>query len=286
MWRAYRVIFRLRSPLHIGWGKVGNLQRTRPYVTGRALWGALTMRLTRDKAGAGPATDSRDYQRFGERVNEDLAFTYFYPATQAKGDYQVAWPWEKENLFRRRFLSSYQGTALSAFHHSAAIGMLREVEFISPYTLDTGEPVFLIGYIFERDGSELAWREALTRVQFGGERGYGWGDVGLIRPIDKVKDDVLFGGKVKFDGSADRVRIYVPASEPLLAHTFARNLPAQGEVEPLIGREWRSYNNLHRYTGQHVEFVGVCFTPGSVVEQDLNLVIGEFGIWQEINDNS
>lgn len=284
MWSAYRIIFRLRSPLHIGWGKVGNLQQTRPYVTGRALWGALTMRLTRDNAGAGPATDSGDYQRFGERVNEDLAFTYFYPATQAKGDYQVAWPWEKENLFRYRFLNSYQGTALSAFHGSAAIGMLREVEFISPYTLDTGEPVFLVGYIFERDGSKLAWREALTRVQFGGERGYGWGDVGLIR-IDEVKDDVLFGRKVKFDGSAERVCIRVPASEPLLAHTLAVKLPATGEVEPLVGREWRSYNRRHRYAGQHVEFMGVCFSPGSIVDQDLNLVIGEFGIWRSRDDS-
>lgn len=284
MWHAYRVIFRLRAPLHIGWGKVGNLQRTRPYVTGRALWGALTMRLTRDKAGAGPATDSVDYQRFGERVKEDLAFTYFYPATQAKSDYQVDWPWEKENLFRRRFLSSYQGTALFPFHHSAAIGMLREVEFISPYTLDTGEPVFLVGYIFERDGSKLAWREALKRVQFGGERGYGWGDVGLIR-IDEVKDDALFGGKAKLDGNAKQVRICVPALEPLLAHTLAVNLPVKGEVEPLVGREWRSYNRIHRYAGQHVEFMGVCFTPGSKVTEDLVLTIGQYGIWQGINDS-
>ncbi|NPV30266.1 MAG: hypothetical protein HPY58_11595 [Firmicutes bacterium] len=285
MWRAYRVIFRLRSSLHIGLRKVGNLQRTRPYVTGRAFWGALTMRLTRDAAGAGPATESLRYKDIGEQINQNLAFTYFYPATQAGGDYQVAWPWEKENLFRRRFLSSYQGTALSAFHESAAIGMLREVEFISPYTLDTGEPVFLVGYIFESKGSKLAWREALTRVQFGGERGYGWGDVGLIR-IDDVKDDVLFGGKAKFDGSAKQVRICVSASEPLLAHTLAVNLPAKGEVESLVGREWRSYNCLHRYAGQHVEFVGVCFTPGSVVDQDLNLVIGKFGIWRRTDGSS
>ena len=43
-WRAYKIVLRLRSPLHIGRGKVGNLQRTRPYVAGRNLWGALTAR--------------------------------------------------------------------------------------------------------------------------------------------------------------------------------------------------------------------------------------------------
>lgn len=172
MWRVYRVNFRLGSPLHIGWGKVGNLQHTRPYVTGRVLWGALTMRLTRDAAnGRGPATDSRDYQRLGEQVHQSLAFTYFYPATQAKDDYQIAWPWQNENSFRRRFLCSYQGTALSSFHRSAATGMLHEVEFVSPYTLDTGDPVFLVGYVFEREGSTLAWQDAFKRFQIGGERG-------------------------------------------------------------------------------------------------------------------
>jgi hypothetical protein len=46
----YHLVLRLRSPLHIGWNKTGNVQRTRSYVTGRNLWGALTMRLTRDQA--------------------------------------------------------------------------------------------------------------------------------------------------------------------------------------------------------------------------------------------
>ncbi|MCX7609760.1 MAG: hypothetical protein N2049_11185, partial [Anaerolineales bacterium] len=113
-WSAYQVIFRLRSPMHIGWGKVGNLQRTRPYVTGRTLWGALTMRLTRDAAqGHGPVTDSFEYRKIGDQIHQHLAFTYFYPATQSGNDYWVAWPWENESLFRRRFLSSYQGTALT-----------------------------------------------------------------------------------------------------------------------------------------------------------------------------
>ena len=36
-WEAYAVVWRLKSPLHAGRGKVGNLQLTRPYVTGRML---------------------------------------------------------------------------------------------------------------------------------------------------------------------------------------------------------------------------------------------------------
>ena len=88
-WHGFRVVFRLRSPMHIGCGKVGNLQRTRPYVTGRALWGALTMRLTRDAAnGNGPATDSREYQRVGGEINKSLAYTYFYPGMESSAGWR------------------------------------------------------------------------------------------------------------------------------------------------------------------------------------------------------
>jgi hypothetical protein len=52
-WRCFRVIFQLSSSMHIGYGRAGNLHQTRPYVTGRTLWGALTMRLTRDKLPKG-----------------------------------------------------------------------------------------------------------------------------------------------------------------------------------------------------------------------------------------
>jgi len=284
VWQAHQVVFRLRSPLHIGCGKVGNLQRTRLYVTGRVLWGALAMRLTRDAFnGRGPAADSREYQKVGAEVHRSLAYTYFYPATKSGRDYQVAWPWIDESLFRRRFLSSYSGTALAYPQQSAATGMLHEVEFISPRTLDTGEPVFLVGYLFEKDGCPLAWREAFKRLQLGGERGYGWGDLERIEVSGPTGED-LFDGKTKFNGMEERPVVSLPANEsspaPLLAHALTANLPASGEVEPLVGREWRSHNPRHRHAGQHVELSGVCFAPGSKVVQPLSFVIGEFGIWQ------
>jgi hypothetical protein len=267
---------------------VGNLQRTRHYVIGRVLWGALTMRLTRDAAhGRGSAADSSVYQDFGERVHRSLAFTYFYPAAKSGDGYQVAWPWPDESHFRHSFLSSYSGTALAYPHQSAATGMLHEVEFISPNTLDKGEAVFLLGYVFEKDGSELAWLAAFKRLQLGGERGYGWGDVELIE-ASKLKKGRLFDGKVAFVDGGDLPMIHLPAAEEmpgrLLAHTLANHLPADGEVEPLVGREWRSTNLRYRYAGQHVSFSNVCFTPGSMVRQALDFAIGEFGVWRQLDD--
>lgn len=276
-WHVYRVAFRLRSPLHIGRGKVGNLQRTRPYVTGRVLWGALTMRLTRDAAG-GLATDSRDYLRFGEEVHRSLTFTYFYPALKLEEGYKVVWPWEDESAFRRRFLSSYQGTALSYPQQSAAEGMLHEVEFLSPYTLDAGEPVFLTGFLFEKEGCMLNWKAAFARMQMGGERGYGWGDVELV--VCETAGEDLFDGAAHFKGGSANPIIHVPANGRLLAHVRAENLPIAGNVEPLVAREWQSHDSRYRYAGQCVTFNGICFIPGTVVPQALDFAVEEFGLWR------
>jgi len=285
-WRAYQVILRLRSPMHIGWGKVGNVQRTRPYVTGRVLWGTITMRLARDATqGNGPATDSRDYRRVGEQVNQSLAFTYFYPALKSGDDYRVAWPWENESAFRHRFLSSYQGTALSYPQQSAAAGMLHEVEFISPNALDTGEEVFLKGYVFEQADCALNWQSALKRLQMGGERGYGWGNVELVNSAQSA-DEHLFNGPAIFKGDGDDPTVYSPADGRLLAHTLVEDLPVAGDVEPLVGREWRSDNPSRCHAGQHVEFCGIYWIPGSVAHQELDFAVKEFGIWRRLQDKT
>jgi hypothetical protein len=284
IWRIHEVVFRLRSPMHIGCGKVGNLQRTRPYVTGRVLWGALSMRLARDEAdGRGPATDSEKYRRIGKWVHESLAFTYFYPATSSGMEFKPAWPWIDESAFKCRFLRSYAGTALVYPQQSAAEGMLREVEYISPRTLDTGAPVFLMGYIFEREGCDLKWQSALNRLQLGGERGYGWGDVKLAK-ISQITQNRLFDGAATFKGDSRVLIVQLPVDGRLLAHAKAAGLLAAGDVEPLVGREWRSDNNRYRHAGQHVEFNDVCFTPGSVVNRALDFVVGEFGIWHCVKE--
>ncbi len=284
-WKAYRVVLRLHSPLHIGHSKVGNLQRTRPYVTGRVLWGALTMRLTRDEyQGRGPAANSQQYYVFGEQVHEFLAFTYFYPALKSNTNegYSVQWPWKNESAFRHSFLSSHAGTALSYPAQSATEGTLHEVEFISPRTLDTGEPVFLMGYVFEKEGCTLTWQAAFQRLQLGGERGYGWGDVELVE-IQAATDQHMFGGSATFDSTSDQLSISLHKDGRLLAHVLTEGLPVAGDVEPLVGREWQSNNLRNRYAGQHVGFSEVCFTPGSIACENSKFEMGRFGIWRASN---
>ncbi|NJK39892.1 MAG: hypothetical protein HC835_11965 [Oscillatoriales cyanobacterium RM2_1_1] len=291
-WTAYRVVFKLKSPMHIGCGKVGNVQRTRPYITGRSFWGALTMRLTRD-ATNGPATDSSEYEKFGKKVHNQLAYTYFYPAIKPKQeDYKVQWPWDNESQFRRRFLSSYASTALNYPQQATDEGSLHEVEFISPRTLDEGKQVFFIGYVFEKAKSELDWQAACQRLQIGGERGYGWGDLQLLQlqcvePVKPTNPQELYNAQYSWVEQDELIVIQVSENSELLAHTkTTKNLSAQGEIEPLVGREWK----VSGQAGQHVEkFCDPCWVPGSQVNQPQNqspkFMIRDFGLWEQVSVN-
>ncbi|WP_421658975.1 hypothetical protein [Leptothermofonsia sp. ETS-13] len=245
------------------------------------------MRLTRHQCEKDnkPATKSEDYQYIGKKVNESLAYTYFYPVTKVKGDYLIHFPWENESQFRRRFLSSYASTALSYPQQTADEGLLHEVEFLSPRTLDEGNQVYLVGYVFEKGcDSEWtkAWQQACHQLQFGGERGYGWGDVRCVemKSLEKQDDKYdLFNGQADFIDNQDQPIIQIQAKR-LLAHaSSAKGLIATGEIEPLVGREWKVSNQA----GQHVEQFcsDLCWVPGSVVEQSLHFKIANFGLWHD-----
>lgn len=283
-WTAYEVVFRLRAPLHVGWRKVGNLLMTRPYVPGRAFWGALTMRLTR-MATTGPAENSSLYQQYGQRIHEQLAYTYFYPALLDLDNkiYTVQWPWADEAAFRHRFLGSYASATLVYPAQSAEEGMLHETEFIAPYTVDTGKPVYLKGFIFERAGCSLDWKKALEALQFGAERTYGWGDVEVVlcSPAATAVWNGPGGKPITFDLNGEQVLAQVLKEEPLVAHARASNRLI-GSVEPLVGREWRSNSERGtRYAGQHIETNGVLYTPGSTTPQEATFHIGNYGIWEQ-----
>ncbi len=283
-WTAYLVTFKLLSPIHIGWHKLGNLQRTRPYITGRSLWGALTARLTRE-------SNSYEYEGFGRKVDSQLAFTYFYPSTEP--DTVELWPWRDEreewDRFAWTFLGSYASTALENGRSSEA-GSLHETEYIAPRTR-AGEPVFLVGYFFEKDVCRLEWKKALGKLQLGGERGYGWGRVKLVRlqKCEEANSVVCFG--YEFKGEQAYPLLQAPkvagATEDskekirLLAHTYANDADGtRGTLEPLIGRETTDRTSF----GKLVTRAAICWAPGSKAEQGESFHIREKGIWEQISN--
>ncbi len=265
-WIAYKVTFRLLSPMHIGWRKLGNVQQTRPYVTGRNMWGALTARLTREQG-------NNAYQAMSALVDEQLAFTYFYPSTDSA---KVSlWPWQSD-AFSWTFLGSSTSTALEN-SRNAEEGSLHETEFIAPYARShvlSGEPipVYLIGYIFARESCDLAWQQALNKLQIGGERSYGWGRVHLIDEPTKVVDCFHYD----FDGTGDRPQIIVQQCGKLLAHTYVESVKGSGSIEPLVGRETTDSMKF----GKNLTTASICWIPGNTVAEDQSFQIVAKGIWQ------
>ena len=288
-WTAYQVILRLHTPLHIGRGRVSYLQRARPYVTGRALRGALVSRVARNNPQLISKNLQDPYRRVSKTFGQFLTVTYFYPALKNGDDWKAQFPWQDEADFRRRFLSSYTATALDYPQQTAAEGLLYETEFISPHTLDTGEPVYLMGYIFvvedrfKRD--KYDWESALRRIQLGGERGYGWGEARLVEKQAISSDKKLFG-IIAFDPNVkhpQRPVVCLEKDQSVLAHTDTKAGRITGAVEPVVGREWRAEGNeegKRRHIGQHLAFNDVYFAPGSKVLGKADFSIGEGGYWQ------
>ena len=308
-WTAYKIVLRLHSPLHIGAGKIGNLQRTRHYLAGRNLWGALTAQLTRaaHPEGKEGKPDPKSYQEFGDLVHTELAFTYFYPTTQKNG-YAPLFPGYDEqgqvyyglngkgmptSTFLYKYLSTYASTALNYATVSAEEASLHEVECLLPNTRSSAsdenpsEKVYLTGYIFQQEGSDLDLEGALNRLQIGGERGYGWGQMQLI-PVEKIHEEEtpLFGTDHVAVLREDKVTIRLKKGQPLLAHTLAASFDnvqpisresVRGPVEPLVGRETK----LDTRFGVNLSAAQVCYIPGArVIDEELRIQIGNYGIWE------
>jgi hypothetical protein len=285
-WTAYQITFRLESPLHVGHLKIGNLQRTRHYVPGKTLWGALTARLTRDFPELGEA-----YQTVGQHVSNELAFSYFYPAIDHN---EPLYPDYTSNglcygsskmapdEFAWRVLSSYASTAVDARRTAAEEGSLHEVEFISPRDREKGDPVYLVGYIFKRRGCQLRWQKTLDRLQLGGERGYGWGRVSKCELGKLSCEKLKLFDLCEVDLRQERLIITMLKGSQILAHTSTDGIQARGQIEPWLGRETLA---AERH-GAKLSQAQVCWVPGSRIVDESRLIICPYGLWEPLSPST
>lgn len=271
-WQKYDLVFQLLTPLHIGWRKTSNLQQTRGYVTGKVFWAALTARLTRE---AGQGASGKAYQTIGQQIQNNFRFTYLYPAVAKDKDKPVKrpnevccrYPWEA--AFDYLFLSSHASAALDYDSQSAADGLLHETEFVAPHTR-TGHPVYLTGTLYTKTHLPPPldkWQAVLNKLQFGGERGYGWGRVRLVNKLEKEAVDGDPTGMPTENGR-------------ITAHLIAqKSTNITGPIEPLIG--WERNNDKNRTANwQLSQQANICYAPGAVVVSKQTFTIAANGLWQ------
>ncbi|GIX47788.1 MAG: hypothetical protein KatS3mg131_1999 [Candidatus Tectimicrobiota bacterium] len=283
-WTHYTLSFRLLSPLHVGHRRMGNLMQTKPYVPGKPLWAALTTRLTRDRNRSN-APGREDYRRVGEALMKYFRFGYLWPSLDGKSP---CFPWAHE-AFEYTFLGSYMSTALDYGRQAAEEGALHEVEFLSPYTPE-GRPVFLVGDLWVREEAlsaenadnqekeELkAWREALGRIQLGGERNYGWG---RVRLLSDLKEGRLERGHTvtgfRWEVHNEEVVLRLPEGSRLPAHSLIADGTIEGPVEVLNGWEHKLEASERRWQLAEAK---PAYAPGTrVVKQgELPLVVRPWG---------
>lgn len=278
-WTHYRLVFRLLSPLHVGYRKIGNLMQTRPCVPGKVLWGALTARLVRD---LGRGANGQAYQQVGDEVRRRFRFGYLWPSLDAQCPY---FPWEYDD-FEFLLLGSYASTALDYGREATEEGSLHETEFIAPVARD-GRPVYLLGDLWvQEDGlpPELqGWREALKNVQLGGERAYGWGRVRLESDLASSGQPSSRQTVADFPWKEEGGEIVLSLSQGTRtnAHALAAGSSAVGgivgPVEVLVGWE----TGVSGRSGERLSAARVCRAPGSLVAPDpVEVRVGPDGIWE------
>jgi len=276
-WTMYTAIYELRSPLHIGYHKVGNVQRTRYYIPARNLWGAVAEALTR-RGFVSKGVSQGHYQQIGTWVKDHCAFGYWF--IQENG--QLLYPYYDEGQlryghltaadFERRYLNAHVTTAIDPSTTSAEEGSLHEVEFIAPYNRD-GVQTRVGGLVFldETAQAALDWCYWLSTLQVGGERRYGFGMLRLVK-MESVNESQI-------DRTGTRPRQSVPKGAPLLAHTvIASSIRVRGQIEPLVGR---ITSQSHAFGSDLTPGI-VCWTPGSVPMNDVQVQFEPEGHWRVV----
>ena len=285
-WQAFYATYELRSPLHIGYHKVGNVQRTRYYIPARNLWGAVTEALTRRGFATDVLRSQRpdDYPAVGDWVKTHCAFGYWFveedgaPLAPRYQNGQLCYGPYPAADFERRYLNAHVTTALDPSATSAQDGSLHKVEFIAPHASPVGTRTLVGGYVFLDEaaqahlGTKQAWRSWLETLQVGGERRYGFGQLRLaeFRP----------GNPDGWDLNAARPQINLQAQAALVAHVMVDRVKARGQIEPLIGRETR--DGSHRF-GMALTSAQICWAPGAVLKSASVFEISMSGIWMIIS---
>lgn len=282
MWNKYKVVFKLKSPLHIGYRpfKSSVVAPTRYYILGRNFWGAITKRITEFSSSS---PKSKDYIEIGQNVRNNFIFSYFY----LYDGNTVYYPNYKENElkygdmdvsdFESRFIGSRISTAIDD-SGTAKDESLHEIEYINNKFKDENgnvNDVKIAGCIWikenatikdkkldiKKDGIYINSFNIIKELILGGESKYGFGHVVLDSFIKENSNELI--GKIQ-------------KNKPIPSHLeYSEKIPFKGEIELLSGRAYydiqkESNNNGTKDSKPGSSFLETkhYFSPGTVILKD------------------
>lgn len=315
MWKRLDVTFTLKSPLHIGYlpSKGSVISRTRYYVPGKNLWGAVTKRAT-EALFDEPA--AKDYFGMGKQIKENFRFGYFYvydeqniyiPKFTDKGLKYGEMDGVDVIEFEHKFIGSRVLTAIDGATRTARYESLHEIEFINNKYINLRNNIRntkIIGCMWCRKECELPSIDGETTVTaedgglyvdgcnlieeltLGGEQNYGFGSV-------KLESTNKINFPIECELGAD-IKVFIKKDTPISFHLeYSSSIPFYGEVELMAGRGY--FNVDHNDKNKEIEQTGnqykiapgevisepcYYFSPGTVLKNEQGSILQWNGIMQ------
>ncbi len=304
-WQAVTLTYRATAPLLLGDHPLGFIQRTRRFIPGWTLWGALTATLTR---ACFPQADGARYEAVGAWVANNLLTSYAYLLVKDQhGTEQVAAPHFEDGRwwygplpaaqFEARFVTSLGQTAIAPESMTAQTNTLHETETLSAFDLATGAPARWQFILYRQIGASphqqinsqvvetlagLSWAEVLAALQIltvGAERGYGLG---------RLEQESAVPPRPAGDNTWPVPLDWNDKDKVLRAHVSVGNLDGAhvcGRAEAIPWRWWKNTPDADGKSwgpGQQ-QSVQCFYVPGCVVKKEATWspVVGQHGIWQK-----
>ncbi|RKX55915.1 MAG: hypothetical protein DRP50_01560 [Thermotoga sp.] len=280
MWKKVNVVFRLKSPLHIGYlpFKGSVVSPTRYYVPGRNLWGAITKRAT-EHICENPTAD--DYKNIGKEVIKNFRFSYFYlydgrtiyfPRYTDEG---LKYGDITKTEFEHKFIASFISTEINS-GGTAKDKSLHEIEFINNRFRDEKgdlKGVKIAGFI---------WVEEDTKID--GE-GIVLNDKGIVIKDFNVIKELILGGESKYgfghvildsikiiDGKTKTVEVKINKDITLISHLrYDKDIKFEGDMELSTGRGYfyPDIENSQDHPGAVIDEPKYFLTPGSIILDEI-----------------
>lgn len=159
-------------------------------------------------------------------------------------------------------------------------GSLREIEYFSPFRRDTGKPVILSGYIWERvTESGNNYIETLKNIQLGSDGSGGMGRIECTTELyDKTELEHWTGTNWNGSDSGIILSVKTDTRIPVPIVFNANNNQLSGKVELDISRITKDGKR------------GFCFTeaafryqPGAFSKSNIKLTLTKFGIAEQVS---
>lgn len=291
MWERVNIVFKLKSPLHIGYMpfKGSVVSPTRYYISGRNFWGAITKKITEHLF---KDHNAQNYKEIGKQVMENFRFSYFH-LFDGKTNYFPHY--SKEGLkydkiakseFEHRFIRSRISTEIDGSSGTAKDESLHEIEYINNKFKDENgnlKDVKIVGCIWVKENVKINGKNGVTKdngifiddfniiekLILGGESKYGFGDV-LFDSTDKLKFPIEVEENYE-------IKVKINKDVPLPAHLgYHKGIKFKGDIELLTGRGYFDPENAAKSSNKPGEIVSkpeYYFAPGTIIEEEITVEI-------------